>query len=44
MLEDKTVDFWEMLSHDQQKEIKEATLEIEQEQTIDYETFIAKHR
>ncbi len=38
--QEKVNDFWDELSLDQQKEIKEATLEIEQGQTTDYEAFI----
>lgn len=41
---EKTTDFWEDLSSDQQKEIKEATQQIEQGKTADYESFMARHR
>jgi len=37
-------DFWDGLSLEQQKEIKEASLEIEEGETTDYELFISKHR
>lgn len=40
----KTSDFWDTLSSDQQKEIKEASLEIENGETVDYENFMSKHR
>lgn len=42
--QEKLHDFWDELTPDQQKEIKEASLEIEQGKTTDYETFMAKHR
>ncbi|TVZ26556.1 hypothetical protein JM83_3215 [Gillisia sp. Hel_I_86] len=41
---EKTTDFWEDLSSDQKKEIKEARKQIEQGKTTDYESFMAKHR
>ncbi|WP_373060269.1 hypothetical protein [Zunongwangia sp. H14] len=41
---EKTTDFWEDLSSDQKREIKEATKQIEQGETADYEYFMAKHR
>ena len=41
---EKTTDFWEDLSSDQKKEIKEARTQIEQGKTTDYESFMAKHR
>ena len=40
----KTSDFWDTLSFEQQKEIKDASLEIENGKTIDYENFMSKHR
>ena len=41
---DKTSDFWDELSSDQQKEIENADIEISQGKTTNYETFIASHR
>lgn len=41
---EKTIDFWDELTPDQQKEIQEASLEIEQGKITDYETFMTKHR
>jgi len=41
---DKTTNFWDTLSIDQQKEIKEASLQIENGETVDYDTFMSKHR
>lgn len=38
------VDFWDSLSGEQQNEIKEASIEIENGQTTDYEEFMSKHR
>lgn len=40
---EKTTDFWDDLTSEQKKEIKEAFLEIEQGITTDYDTFMAKH-
>ncbi|MDC9721468.1 MAG: hypothetical protein PSN34_01680 [Urechidicola sp.] len=40
----KSSDFWDSLSFEQQKEIKEASLEIEKGETTDYEEFMSKHR
>jgi len=40
----KSSDFWDTLSFEQQKEIKEASLEIENGETTDYEEFMSKHR
>ncbi|MEH6706079.1 MAG: hypothetical protein V7691_14890 [Galbibacter orientalis] len=37
-------DFWDDLSIEQRKEIEEASLEIENEEVTDYDTFIQKHR
>ena len=39
-----TSDFWDTLTFEQREEIKEASLEIENGQTTDYEEFMAKHR
>ncbi|SMO79943.1 hypothetical protein [Solitalea koreensis] len=41
---EKTTDLWDELTPIQQKEIKEASQEIDQGKTTDYETFMAKHR
>lgn len=41
---EKTTDFWDDLTPDQKKEIKEASLEIERGITTDYDTFMAKHK
>ncbi|WP_416442702.1 hypothetical protein ACH3O9_17835 [Leeuwenhoekiella sp. A16] len=41
---EETKDFWDELSPDQQAEIKLASLELENGETTDYDTFIAKHR
>jgi len=42
--QEKINDFWDELTSEQQKEIKEASLEIEQGKITDYEDFMAKHR
>jgi hypothetical protein len=39
-----TSDFWDTLSLEQKEEIKEASLEIENGNTTDYEKFMSKHR
>ncbi|MDO6804258.1 hypothetical protein Q4595_17560, partial [Wenyingzhuangia sp. 1_MG-2023] len=41
---DKTSDFWEELSSEQQREINNADIEISQGKTTNYETFMASHR
>jgi hypothetical protein len=41
---DKSSDFWDTLSPDQQKEIREGTIELKNGETIDYEKFMLKHR
>ena len=41
---EKTVDFWDELSSEQQSEIKQGSLEIEQGKFSDYDTFMSKHR
>jgi len=41
---EKTSDFWDDLTADQQEEIKQGSLEIEQGRTIGYEIFMEKHR
>jgi hypothetical protein len=40
----KTSDFWDTLSFEQRKEIREASLEIENGETTDYDKFMSKHR
>jgi hypothetical protein len=39
-----TTDFWDTLSFDEKKEIKEASEQIENGETTDYENFMSKHR
>ena len=41
---EKNIDFWEKLSPEQQYEIEAADLEIMEDKTTDYESFIAKHK
>jgi len=41
---EKSTDFWKELTPEQQKEIEEASAEIDQGKTTDYETFMSKHR
>lgn len=41
---EKTVDFWDELTDEQQTEIKQAESEIEKGETTDYDTFMANHR
>ncbi|HET8885939.1 MAG TPA: hypothetical protein VFM70_06250 [Salinimicrobium sp.] len=41
---EKSVDFWDELTPDQQKEIQDASSEIEQGKATDYDTFMSKHR
>lgn len=41
---EKSTDFWDELTPDQQKEIQDATSELDQGKRTDYETFISKHR
>jgi hypothetical protein len=40
----KSVDFWDDLSVNQQKEIEKAIIEIENGEVTDYDSFIKKHR
>ena len=40
----KSVDFWDDLSVNQQKEIENAIKEIENGEVTDYDSFIKKHR
>ncbi len=37
-------DFWDTLSFDEKKEIEEASEQIENGETTDYENFMSKHR
>lgn len=41
---EKTADFWDDLSIEQRKEIDKASLEIENGEVTDYDTFMQKHR
>ncbi len=41
---DKSSDFWDTLSSDQQKEIREGSIELENGETVDYDKFMLKHR
>ncbi|MBE0424553.1 MAG: hypothetical protein IBX66_11540 [Lutibacter sp.] len=41
---EKTSDFWDELSLHQRKEIENASLEIENGEVTDYESFMQKHR
>lgn len=41
---EKSSDFWEDLSIEERKEIEIASLEIENEEVTDYDTFIQKHK
>lgn len=41
---EKTIDFWDELSSEQQSEIKQGSLEIEQGKFSDYDAFLSKHR
>lgn len=41
---EKTSDFWDYLSIEQRKEIEKASLEIENGEVRDYDTFMQKHR
>ena len=43
-IKEKSSDFWDELTPAQQNEIREASLEIEQGKSSDYEAFIAKYR
>lgn len=40
----KSTDFWDELSTEQKNEIERASIEIENGEIIDYETFMQKHR
>jgi len=41
---DKSTDFWDELSPQQKAEIEKASLEIENGEVTDFETFMQKHR
>lgn len=41
---EKTTDFWDDLSIEQRKEIEKASLEIENGEVTDYDSFMQKHR
>ena len=41
---EKSSDFWEDLSLQQRKEIEKASIEIENGEVTDYESFMQKHR
>ncbi|MCB0803496.1 MAG: hypothetical protein KDB74_10385 [Flavobacteriales bacterium] len=41
---EKTADFWDDLTMQQKQEIEKASIEIENQEVTDYETFIQKHR
>lgn len=41
---EKTTDFWDELSAEQQSEIKQGSLEIKQGKFSDFDTFMSKHR
>lgn len=41
---EKTSDFWDDLSIEQQEEIERASLEIKNGEVINYDTFMQKHR
>jgi hypothetical protein len=44
LLKKEKKDFWDELSSAQKEEIEKADLEILNEETTDYETFISSHR
>ena len=44
ILDKANADFWDDLTIEQQKEIENASLEIENGEITDYESFIQKHR
>jgi predicted Zn-ribbon and HTH transcriptional regulator len=41
---EKTTDFWDELTTDQQKEINQADVEISLGETTNYESFMSSHR
>ncbi|MGF1557226.1 hypothetical protein [Paucihalobacter sp.] len=41
---DKAINFWDELSPEQKSEIEKASMEIENGEVIDYETFMKKYR
>ena len=42
--QNSTFDFWDELSQEQRDEIEKASIEIENDETTDYDSFIQKHR
>jgi len=42
--QNKVVDFWDELSPEQKKEIEKASIEIENGEIVDYDSFMQKHR
>ncbi|MBJ7882980.1 hypothetical protein JEM65_20290 [Gelidibacter salicanalis] len=43
-IKEKTSDFWDNLSIEQRNEIERASLEIENGEVTEYDTFMQKHR
>lgn len=41
---EKTADFWDELTTDQQREINQADIEVSRGETTNYETFMSSHR
>ena len=41
---DNITDFWDSLSYEQRREIEKASLEIENGEVVDYDSFMQKHR
>ncbi len=44
LIKEKSKDFWDEMTPAQQKEVQDASTEVEHGKTTDYETFISKHR
>ncbi len=42
--QNKAFDFWDELSLEQKKEIEKASIEIENGEIVDYDSFMQKHR
>lgn len=42
--QNKVSDFWDELSPEQKKEIEKASIEIENGEVVDYDSFMQKHR
>ncbi|MFO7703321.1 MAG: hypothetical protein R6V37_10100 [Psychroflexus maritimus] len=42
--QNKVFDFWDELSPEQKKEIEKASIEIENGEIVDYDSFMQKHR